>query len=765
MRKIYYLFALLLLVMGSTAVRAEKAITAGPAITDLSTLQHGKTYILQNLHSGRGGYLSEAADNKIVPVRVTFPVKEDKYVWTLEINETNPVTYSFKSATDKYIPFVSGGSKSTGAAKGTFVILNKLKEGWADLPAGKWGIKNSTNGEFFNGNGGDLAGWSDGHEFSIHEATVVESYNITYVCKSGGLTIQTITKPEIAGTTVVAPVLKWYTFVSMDYSGTVTEDKTVTIEYTKNYPFETTTIVDGQFAAGTKWYMNKIHPGQDKYWQYVANDVIVNATPSYTDDDAYQWCFTGNTVDGFKIYNKKAGANVMMVYGTSNPVMKENATEQNAWDLVPTTVAGSTGVCFKRKDQNNYINHQSNTLKYWSDTDNGSTNNFILYTPTWITEAALWTTCPEGVVGTNALLSQVKTAYATYQTNPSDANSLSVKAAMEAMKATAKITIEAGKYYHLYNVGRKVSNQTGALTVDIAADVTAKIALPNSSDISMLWKFEAVAGGYKLVNANTGTAMGNATTSTTIFLKAQEQASTYTTTDLGGGQLNIKDATNALHAAGGLNVVGYGGGIGTASAWYIMPVEDIDVVVPAAGYATLNVPFAVTLPQGVTAYGVTSASNNAVGLTPLTGNTLSANTPVVLKADAATYSLPIATTAGAEIAGNKLNGTTIAQNVTAPSYILALINKEEPTEGVCFYMLDQTSNKVGANKAYLPLSAITADAPEKALNFVFGDVLGIGDATATEGTEKEVYYDLSGRRVENPSKGIYITNKGKKVIF
>ena len=776
MRKIYYLFALLLLVMGSTAVWAEKAITAGPAITDLATLQNGKTYILQNLNSGRGGYLSEASDSKIVPIKTTFPVKENKYVWTLEINQTSPITYSFKSATDKYIPFMTGGSKSTGTEKGTFVILNKLKEDGAPIASGKWGIKNSTNGQFFNGNGGDLAGWSDGHEFSIHEAIIVESYNVTYVCKSGDLTIQTITKPITAGTAVAAPTFDFYTFVSMNYTGTVNEDKTINVEYTKNYPFETTTIINGQFAPNTKWYTNKIHPGQDKYWQYIANDVIVNAAPTYTDDAAYQWCFTGNTVDGFKIYNKKAGANTMMVYGSSNPFMKENATDQNTWALVPTSVAGNpNGACFKRKDQNNYINHQSGTLKYWSATDNGSTNHFILYTPTWITEAAGWTSCPEGVVGSSASLGQVQNTYADYVANPSDANSLLVKAAIEAMKAETPIAITADKYYRLINVARKSGSTPTVLAVDPNDPTLTRALASATSDISMLWKFETVeGGGYKIMNANAQAYLGAAyfegnsqqPEAGNVHLKDNANAFVYEATALGIGQYNIKDKINLpLHAASGYNVVGYAGGKGTASAWYILPVENIDVAISEAGYSTLNAPFAVTLPQGVTAYGVTSSSANSVGLTPLTGSTLKANTPVVLKADAATYSLPIATTAGAEITGNKLSGTTIAQNVTAESYILALINTEVPTEGVCFYKLDQTSNKVGANKAYLPQSAIVADAPEKVLNFVFGDVLGIGDANVTEGTEKEVYYDLSGRRVETPSKGIYVTKKGKKVIF
>lgn len=44
-------------------------------------------------------------------------------------------------------------------------------------------------------------------------------------------------------------------------------------------------------------------------------------------------------------------------------------------------------------------------------------------------------------------------------------------------------------------------------------------------------------------------------------------------------------------------------------------------------------------------------------------------------------------------------------------------------------------------------------------------VTDINNATVANGSEKAVrYYDLQGRRVLNPTKGLFITNTGKKVI-
>ena len=64
-----------------------------------------------------------------------------------------------------------------------------------------------------------------------------------------------------------------------------------------------------------------------------------------------------------------------------------------------------------------------------------------------------------------------------------------------------------------------------------------------------------------------------------------------------------------------------------------------------------------------------------------------------------------------------------------------------------------------ANKAYLAVPA-TVEARE---GFVFGDeTTGINNVNANVNENQEVY-DLQGRRVAQPTKGLYIVN-GKKVL-
>lgn len=174
-------------------------------------------------------------------------------------------------------------------------------------------------------------------------------------------------------------------------------------------------------------------------------------------------------------------------------------------------------------------------------------------------------------------------------------------------------------------------------------------------------------------------------------------------------------------------------------------------------YATLNLPFATTIPTGVTAYKKGESTAASVKLVDYkqAGEVLPANTPVLLQADAAeTKTFTPATYKAKEETG--FNGTLAAAAVKAANtYILA-----KDGEAVKFCKLSATSNTVNANKAYFTLTAVAANA----LNFDFGGVTtGIENAVADKANNAPIY-DLSGRRVMNAVKGgIYIQN-GKKFV-
>ena len=174
-------------------------------------------------------------------------------------------------------------------------------------------------------------------------------------------------------------------------------------------------------------------------------------------------------------------------------------------------------------------------------------------------------------------------------------------------------------------------------------------------------------------------------------------------------------------------------------------------------YATLNLPFATTIPAGVTAYKKVDGTESSVKLEVYKNEkeVLPANTPVLLQAnEAGKKTFAPATYKAQEATG--FSGTLAATAVTAANtYILA-----KDGEAVKFCKLSTTSNTVNKNKAYFTLTAPAANA----LNFDFGGVAtGIENAVADKANNAPIY-DLSGRRVMNAVKGgIYIQN-GKKFV-
>ena len=172
-------------------------------------------------------------------------------------------------------------------------------------------------------------------------------------------------------------------------------------------------------------------------------------------------------------------------------------------------------------------------------------------------------------------------------------------------------------------------------------------------------------------------------------------------------------------------------------------------------YATLNLPFATTIPEGVTAYKKVGDTGASVKLDVYknANEVLPANTPVLLQTANTFATFAPAPYVAQEATG--FSGTLAPTAVTGNAYILA-----NDGGAVKFCKLSTTKNTVNPNKAYLTLPAASATA----LNFDFGGVAtGIENAVAEKANNAPIY-DLSGRRVMNAVKGgIYIQN-GKKFV-
>lgn len=202
----------------------------------------------------------------------------------------------------------------------------------------------------------------------------------------------------------------------------------------------------------------------------------------------------------------------------------------------------------------------------------------------------------------------------------------------------------------------------------------------------------------------------------------------------------------------------------------IQKVTTYPVSVSAAGYASLCLPFSVTLPQsGLTAYKVTAINrnnNNEMNLESV-GRTIPAGEPVILQGAAGNYTLTINADNGTKATDNILTGATVKRTGISEEYYALAKKTIDEAETVAFFRVSTTN--MPANKAYLLKKNIPASAVNAAM-FMFnfdgngGEVTDINTATKAE-TESNVYYDLNGRRVLYPSHGIYVKGNGQKVFI
>lgn len=183
------------------------------------------------------------------------------------------------------------------------------------------------------------------------------------------------------------------------------------------------------------------------------------------------------------------------------------------------------------------------------------------------------------------------------------------------------------------------------------------------------------------------------------------------------------------------------------------------------GYATFACPYPLDLttanmPEGLTAYKA-SVSGTTVTFTAL-NQTVPANTGILLQGGAGeTYNIPVVAS-GTEVTENAFlvntDGTTFAGD--NDYYYFGLLKNT-----LTFGTFDPSGVAIPASKAYLKVLKSSLDAGAR-LNISFADdeTTGIADVRGKMSDVRGGYYNLSGQRVDQPQKGLYIIN-GKKVVI
>ena len=184
------------------------------------------------------------------------------------------------------------------------------------------------------------------------------------------------------------------------------------------------------------------------------------------------------------------------------------------------------------------------------------------------------------------------------------------------------------------------------------------------------------------------------------------------------------------------------------------PAMTIAKAITAAEWATLVPSAKVSVPAGVKAYTVTAANSTTATLSAEDAITvIPADEPVLINGAEGTYYFPKTADAASDVTGNLLQTGAVA-SADGSQYILA-----NGGSGVGFYKAT-AGTAIAAGKAYL---VSPSDAPFFLFN-LGSETTGINVVKGEGFTVNGEVYDLQGRKVAKPTKGLYIVN-GKKVMI
>ena len=152
-----------------------------------------------------------------------------------------------------------------------------------------------------------------------------------------------------------------------------------------------------------------------------------------------------------------------------------------------------------------------------------------------------------------------------------------------------------------------------------------------------------------------------------------------------------------------------------------------------------------------------SLSGSTVTLTEIPDRVITAGQAVLLKktTNDAVELIPCADASTDDYSDNDLEGVDVATAKESSSDYYVLSYKDSK---LSFYKYSGTT--LGANKAFFKIPGHSS----REFLDIAGDVTGIDGRYKMEDGRSDVYYDLNGRRVMNPTKGIYIVN-GHKVVL
>lgn len=209
-----------------------------------------------------------------------------------------------------------------------------------------------------------------------------------------------------------------------------------------------------------------------------------------------------------------------------------------------------------------------------------------------------------------------------------------------------------------------------------------------------------------------------------------------------------------------------------ASQWTFEAVDEIGITIGTSGYASVNYDFPVKFPAGVKVYKKALEAATYIKLEEIPAgpdgrvSLPTGNAAFVAGTEGENMRLEILLDEPAAIAGGTgVNGTYLATTFDATS--AASIYGIAKVDGVVAFYKMRANTTIKQNKGYI--ESTTSNAPRMELTFGEGETTGIEsmleDNSRRESIDTSVLYDLNGRRVLYPSRGIYVTAGGQRIFL
>ncbi len=228
------------------------------------------------------------------------------------------------------------------------------------------------------------------------------------------------------------------------------------------------------------------------------------------------------------------------------------------------------------------------------------------------------------------------------------------------------------------------------------------------------------------------------------------------------------DGINYVNVYKEHGVVGNDKAVKAGLATYtIEEVETYPLTLPTEGYAAICLPFNVVIPEGIYAYDATAADiaynaeTNGYTCTmraiAAPGETLRGGTPAIVNGNEGTHQFAITMSdngAATSLSESVLKGNYVASNLTqsgdSKKFVFAN-NTFKAFEG---------SKEITANQCWVEYNQ--PEATE--LTICFSDPTGIESITSTPQGKSGDIYDIAGKRLNTPQKGINIIDSKKVLV-